>query len=62
MQAFMGSLFINNFTLYNRTYHVVIQADTDYRALIEDMNKYYVRNAAGFDGAVEHADQLSSLR
>jgi len=32
MQAYMGSLFVNNFTLYNRTYHVVIQADTAYRA------------------------------
>ncbi len=58
MQAYMGSLFINNFTLYNRTYHVVIQADTIYRALIEDMNKYYVRNKAGFHGAVEYADLL----
>ncbi len=47
MQAYMGSLFVNNFTLYNRTFHVVIQADTAYRALISDMNKYYVRNAAG---------------
>jgi hydrophobic/amphiphilic exporter-1 (mainly G- bacteria), HAE1 family len=47
MQAYMGSLFVNNFTLYNRTYHVVIQADTVYRALIADMNKYYVRNQAG---------------
>ena len=45
MQAFMGSLFIDNFTLYNRTYHVVMQADTSYRALIDDMNKYYVRNS-----------------
>jgi len=44
MQAYMGSLFVNNFTLYNRTYHVVVQADTAYRALIADMNKYYVRN------------------
>jgi HAE1 family hydrophobic/amphiphilic exporter-1 len=44
MQAYMGSLFINNFTLYNRTFHVVIQADTIYRALIADMDKYYVRN------------------
>ena len=44
MQAYMGSLFINNFTLYNRTYHVVMQADTAYRALISDMDKYYVRN------------------
>jgi len=47
MQAYMGSLFVNNFTLYNRTYRVVIQADTAYRALVSDMDKYYVRNAAG---------------
>lgn len=45
MQAFMGSLFVNNFTLYNRTYHVVIQADTMYRMMIANMDKYYVRNA-----------------
>ena len=44
MQAYMGSLFTNNFTLYNRTFHVVIQADTMYRALISNMDKYYVRN------------------
>ena len=47
MQAYMGSLFVNNFTLYNRTYHVVVQADTAFRALIENMNKYYVRNSNG---------------
>ena len=46
MQAYMGSLLINNFTLYNRTFHVVIQADTAYRALITNMDKYYVRNGA----------------
>ena len=47
MQAYMGSLFVNNFTLYNRTYHVVVQADTSFRALVSDINKYYVRNQAG---------------
>jgi len=47
MQAYMGSLFVNNFTLYNRTYHVVVQADTTFRALIGNMDKYYVRNQAG---------------
>ncbi|MGZ3754652.1 MAG: efflux RND transporter permease subunit [Mucilaginibacter sp.] len=47
MQAYMGSLFVNNFTLYNRTYHVVIQADTQYRSLVSNMNKYYVRNSVG---------------
>ncbi|RFS20154.1 hydrophobe/amphiphile efflux-1 family RND transporter [Chitinophaga silvatica] len=47
IQAFMGSMYINDFTLYNRTFHVVVQADTAYRNLITDMNKYYVRNQAG---------------
>ena len=47
MQAYMGSMFVNNFTKYNRTYHVVVQADTAFRALIADMDKFYVRNAAG---------------
>ncbi|HEY9002548.1 MAG TPA: efflux RND transporter permease subunit [Mucilaginibacter sp.] len=47
MQAFMGSLFVNNFTLYNRTYHAVIEADTAYRALISNINRYYVRNQSG---------------
>jgi HAE1 family hydrophobic/amphiphilic exporter-1 len=47
IQAFMGSLYINDFTTYNRTFHVVVQADTAYRSMISDMNKYYVRNQNG---------------
>ncbi len=44
IQAFMGSLYINDFTVYNRTFHVVVQADTAFRTLITDIDKYYVRN------------------
>ena len=47
IQAYMGSLYINDFTTYNRTFHVVVQADTAFRAMITDMDKYYVRNQAG---------------
>ncbi len=47
MQAYMGSLYVNDITLYNRTYHVVVQADTVFRAMVSDMNKYYVRNKMG---------------
>src|SRR5260221_8941080 len=47
IQAFMGSLYINDFTTYNRTFHVVVQADTSFRTNIAEMNKYYVRNSAG---------------
>jgi len=46
IEAFTGSLYINDFTTYNRTFHVVVQADTVYRALITDMDKYYVRNSS----------------
>ncbi|MDP9048219.1 MAG: efflux RND transporter permease subunit, partial [Bacteroidota bacterium] len=47
IQAYMGSLYINDFTTYNRTFHVVVQADTSYRKLVSDIDKYYVRNQAG---------------
>ena len=47
IQAYMGSLYINDFTTYNRTFHVVVQADTAFREAITDMDKYYVRNQAG---------------
>jgi len=47
IQAYMGSLYINDFTTYNRTFHVVVQADTAFRTKISDMNRYYVRNQAG---------------
>ncbi len=47
IQAYMGSLYINDFTTYNRTFHVVVQADTAFRGMISDLDKYYVRNQAG---------------
>lgn len=47
IQAYMGSLYINDFTAYNRTFHVVVQADTMFRTQISDMDKYYVRNQNG---------------
>jgi HAE1 family hydrophobic/amphiphilic exporter-1 len=47
IQAYMGSLYINDFTTYNRTFHVVVQADTAFRTAVSDMDKYYVRNQAG---------------
>ncbi len=46
IQAYMGSLYINDFTTYNRTFHVVVQADTAFRTVISNMDKYYVRNQA----------------
>ncbi len=47
IQSYMGSFYINDITLYNRNFHVVVQADTNFRTMISDMDKYYVRNQAG---------------
>lgn len=47
IQAYMGSTYINDFTTYNRTFHVVVQADTLFRNFISDVDKYYVKNQAG---------------
>ena len=47
IQTYMGSFYVNDITLYNRNFHVVVQADTAFRTMISDMDKYYVRNQTG---------------
>ena len=47
MQTFLGSQYVNDLTLYGRTFHVVAQADTMYRDDISQLDKYYVRNSQG---------------
>ncbi len=47
LQTYMGSTYVNDLTLYGRTFHVMAQADTNYRTRIQDIGQYYVRNQAG---------------
>ncbi|SDK30726.1 hydrophobic/amphiphilic exporter-1, HAE1 family [Catalinimonas alkaloidigena] len=47
MQTYLGSRYINDFTLYGRNFRVVAQADTSFRNEIDAMGKYYVRNREG---------------
>ncbi|MBS1531182.1 MAG: multidrug efflux RND transporter permease subunit [Bacteroidetes bacterium] len=47
LQTYMGSTFVNDFTIYGRNFHVVAQADSSYRTDIKDINQYFVRNQAG---------------
>jgi len=47
IQTYMGSFYVNDITLYSRNFHVVVQADTNFRVMISNMDKYYVRNQAG---------------
>jgi HAE1 family hydrophobic/amphiphilic exporter-1 len=47
LQTFLGSSYINDFTLYNRDFRVVAQADTSYRSDISALERYFVRNNQG---------------
>ena len=47
LQTFVGSYYINDFTIYNRDFRVVVQADTLFRDNIRSLDKFYVRNNQG---------------
>ncbi len=47
LQIYLGSLYVNDFNLFGRTFRVTIQADKDARADATDISRLYVRNGAG---------------
>ena len=47
LQIFLGSLYVNDFNLFGRTFRVTLQADKDKRANPGDLSRLYVRNATG---------------
>ncbi len=47
MQVYLGSLYVNDFNRFGRTYQVVAQADAPFRAQKEDILRLKTRNAKG---------------
>jgi len=47
LSVYLGSLYVNDFTLYGRPYHVTVQADAPYRAKPEDVTMLKTRNQNG---------------
>ncbi|AOT10377.1 efflux RND transporter permease subunit [Pseudoalteromonas luteoviolacea] len=47
LQVYLGSVYVNDFNLFGRTYQVKAQADAEFRAKKEQINNLKVRNAAG---------------
>jgi multidrug efflux pump len=47
MQINLGSLYVNDFNRFGRTYRVVVQADAPYRSRAEDIGQLKTRNAKG---------------
>ena len=47
MQVYLGSLYVNDFNRFGRTYQVKVQADAPFRMHAEDVGKLKTRNAQG---------------
>ena len=47
MQIYLGSVYVNDFNRFGRTYQVIVQADAPYRATAENIGQLKVKNADG---------------
>jgi multidrug efflux pump len=47
MQIYLGSLYVNDFNRFGRTYEVIAQADSQFRAHAEDITRLKTRNDKG---------------
>ena len=47
MQVNLGSLYVNDFTKFGKTYQVIVQADAPFRADAQAISALKTRNAAG---------------
>jgi multidrug efflux pump len=47
LQVYLGSLYVNDFNKFGRTWQVNIQADARFRARVEDVKRLKVRNLQG---------------
>ncbi len=47
LQVYLGSLYVNDFNLFGRTWQVIVQAEPKYRDQIDDIRRLRVRNSSG---------------
>jgi len=47
MKAYTGSVYVNDFNMFNRIYRVYIQAEANYREHKDNINLFFVRGANG---------------
>lgn len=47
LQTYLGSVYVNDFNRFGRTYQVTAQADAKFRLHVEDIRKLKARNATG---------------
>ena len=47
LQAYLGSLYVNDFNRFGRTWQVIVQAEPKYRDQKDDISRLQVRNKQG---------------
>ena len=47
IQAYMGGLFVNYFNRFGRQWQVYVEAESEYRASLDHIGEFYVRNSKG---------------
>ncbi len=47
VKAFTGSVYVNDFNMFNRVYRVYIQAEAPYRARRDNLGMFYVKGSSG---------------
>ncbi|NMH59181.1 efflux RND transporter permease subunit [Alteromonas ponticola] len=47
LQAYLGSVYVNDFNLFGRTYQVNVQADSQFRQDTDQIRQYKIRNSDG---------------
>jgi len=60
MQIYLGSLYVNDFNQFGRTYQVIAQADKEFRSTPQDITRLQTRNSEGVMvplGAVINVDE-----
>ena len=58
LQTFLGGLYVNDFNVFGRTWQVLVQAEPEFRAHPQDINRFYVRTG---DGNMVPMGTLSSI-
>ena len=62
LQIFLGSLYVNDFNLFGRTWQVIAQAEANYRDQKDDIQRLRIRNSSGTMvplGAVANVNEVN---
>ncbi|MDX1302065.1 multidrug efflux RND transporter permease subunit [Photobacterium sp.] len=47
LQGNLGSIYVNDFTLYGKNFRVTLQADSQYRSDLQSLERFHVRSSTG---------------